>query len=123
MLSLQLLIWLFPTSNPGLAVRCSQAGSAGGWVLGMLCLCHHPFFLSTLPAPTPVTDIRTDKIEQKSVSLSWQEPGFPTTNSTEYEVKYYEKVGLWGHAQPLSMQHPKCFCVWPCSCCSQHPAA
>ncbi|KAI6073317.1 Ephrin type-A receptor 10 [Aix galericulata] len=44
-----------------------------------------------LAAPTPVTDIRTDKIEQKSISLSWQEPGFPTTNSTEYEVKYYEK--------------------------------
>ncbi|XP_063211895.1 ephrin type-A receptor 10 [Chroicocephalus ridibundus] len=44
-----------------------------------------------LAAPTPVTDIRTDKVEQKSVSLSWQEPGFPTPNGTEYEVKYYEK--------------------------------
>ncbi|XP_050182293.1 ephrin type-A receptor 10 [Myiozetetes cayanensis] len=42
-------------------------------------------------APTPVTDIRTDKVEQKSVSLSWQEPGFLTANGTEYEVKYYEK--------------------------------
>ncbi|NWQ82199.1 EPHA7 protein, partial [Columbina picui] len=42
-----------------------------------------------LTAPTPVTDIRTDKVEQKSVSLSWQEPGSP--NGTEYEVKYYEK--------------------------------
>ncbi|XP_074706864.1 ephrin type-A receptor 10 isoform X1 [Strix aluco] len=44
-----------------------------------------------LAAPTPVTDIRTDKVEQKSISLSWQEPGFPTPNGTEYEVKYYEK--------------------------------
>uniref|UniRef100_A0A8B9PN76 Ephrin type-A receptor 10 n=1 Tax=Apteryx owenii TaxID=8824 RepID=A0A8B9PN76_APTOW len=44
-----------------------------------------------LAAPTPVTGIRTDKIEQKSISLSWQEPGFPTTNNTEYEIKYYEK--------------------------------
>ncbi|XP_075029982.1 ephrin type-A receptor 10 [Calonectris borealis] len=44
-----------------------------------------------LTALTPVTDIRTDKVEQKSVSLSWQEPGSPTTNGTEYEVKYYEK--------------------------------
>ncbi|NXQ89817.1 EPHAA protein, partial [Nyctibius grandis] len=44
-----------------------------------------------LAAPTPVTDIRTDKVEQKSVSLSWQEPGFPAANGTEYEVKYYEK--------------------------------
>ncbi|XP_014114055.1 PREDICTED: ephrin type-A receptor 10, partial [Pseudopodoces humilis] len=42
-------------------------------------------------APTPVTDIRTDKVEQKSVSLSWQEPGFLTANGTEYEVKYFEK--------------------------------
>uniref|UniRef100_A0A674HS23 Ephrin type-A receptor 10 n=1 Tax=Taeniopygia guttata TaxID=59729 RepID=A0A674HS23_TAEGU len=41
--------------------------------------------------PTPVTDIRTDKVEQKSVSLSWQEPGFLTANGTEYEVKYFEK--------------------------------
>ncbi|XP_075293911.1 ephrin type-A receptor 10 [Opisthocomus hoazin] len=48
--------------------------------------------VSTGPAaPTPVTDIRTDRVEQKSVSLSWQEPGFPTANGTEYEVKYYEK--------------------------------
>ncbi|KAM8796199.1 ephrin type-A receptor 10 [Eudromia elegans] len=48
--------------------------------------------VSTGPAaPSPVTDVRTDRVEQKSVSLSWQEPGFPTTNSTEYEIKYYEK--------------------------------
>uniref|UniRef100_A0A672UZK0 Ephrin type-A receptor 10 n=1 Tax=Strigops habroptila TaxID=2489341 RepID=A0A672UZK0_STRHB len=44
-----------------------------------------------LAASNPITDIRTDKVEQKSISLSWQEPGFPTTNGTEYEVKYYEK--------------------------------
>ncbi|PKU43833.1 ephrin type-a receptor 10 [Limosa lapponica baueri] len=44
-----------------------------------------------LAAPTPITDIRTDKVEQKSVSLSWQEPGFLAPNGTEYEVKYYEK--------------------------------
>ncbi|XP_010222522.1 PREDICTED: ephrin type-A receptor 10 [Tinamus guttatus] len=44
-----------------------------------------------LAAPSPVTGIRTDRVEQKSVSLSWQEPGFLTTNSTEYEIKYYEK--------------------------------
>ncbi|XP_025050674.1 ephrin type-A receptor 10-like, partial [Alligator sinensis] len=42
-------------------------------------------------APSLVTDIRTDSIDQKSISLSWQEPGFPSTNNTEYEIKYYEK--------------------------------
>uniref|UniRef100_A0A8C8R8B8 Ephrin type-A receptor 10 n=1 Tax=Pelusios castaneus TaxID=367368 RepID=A0A8C8R8B8_9SAUR len=41
--------------------------------------------------PPLVTDIRTDKIEQKSISLSWQEPGFPSASNTEYEIKYYEK--------------------------------
>lgn len=59
--------------------------------------------LSAFPAPTPVTNIRTDKVEQKSVSLSWQEPGFPTANGTEYEVKYYEKVGSGTGSGP-----------WPC---------
>ncbi|NXD29044.1 EPHAA protein, partial [Spelaeornis formosus] len=48
-------------------------------------------FLSAFSVPTPVTDIRTDKVEQKSVSLSWQEPGFLPANGTEYEVKYFEK--------------------------------
>ncbi|NXM87802.1 EPHAA protein, partial [Oenanthe oenanthe] len=41
--------------------------------------------------PTPVTHIRTDRVEQKSISLSWQEPGVLTANGTEYEVKYFEK--------------------------------
>lgn len=55
-------------------------------------------FPSAFSAPTPVTNIRTDKVEQKSVSLSWQEPGSP--NGTEYEVKYYEKVGTGSGTAP-----------------------
>nr|XP_032652165.1 ephrin type-A receptor 10 isoform X3 [Chelonoidis abingdonii] len=46
---------------------------------------------TSLRAPALVADIRTDKIEQKSISLSWQEPGFPSASNTEYEIKYYEK--------------------------------
>ncbi|NWW33635.1 EPHAA protein, partial [Panurus biarmicus] len=46
-------------------------------------------FLSAFPGPAPITDIHTDKVEQKSVSLSWQEP--VPANGTEYEVKYFEK--------------------------------
>ncbi|XP_043945371.1 ephrin type-A receptor 7-like [Protopterus annectens] len=42
-------------------------------------------------APSLVTDISADKIEQKSISLSWQEPAYPSNNNTEYEIKYYEK--------------------------------
>ncbi|XP_029426764.1 ephrin type-A receptor 10 [Rhinatrema bivittatum] len=46
---------------------------------------------ASLSAPSLITDIRTDKIEQKSVTLSWHEPGYLSTNTTEYEIKYYEK--------------------------------
>ncbi|NXK65304.1 EPHAA protein, partial [Sylvietta virens] len=42
-------------------------------------------------APAPVTDIRTDGVGQRSVSLSWQEPALPAANGTEYEVRYFEK--------------------------------
>lgn len=92
-------------SAPGLLPGSPrQAGSAVGWLLGAcrdaLPQPSPPAFPSALPVPTPVTDIRTDKVEQKSISLSWQEPGFPT-NSTEYEVKYYEKVWLWEWNQHL----------------------
>nr|DBA33631.1 TPA: hypothetical protein GDO54_001283 [Pyxicephalus adspersus] len=38
-----------------------------------------------------ITDIRADKVDQKSITLSWQEPAFPFINNTEYEIKYYEK--------------------------------
>ncbi|XP_063275023.1 ephrin type-A receptor 10 isoform X2 [Prinia subflava] len=41
--------------------------------------------------PAAVTDIRTDGVGQRSVSLSWQEPALLAANSTEYEVKYFEK--------------------------------
>ncbi|CAM5167486.1 unnamed protein product [Eretmochelys imbricata] len=46
---------------------------------------------TSFTAPALVTDIHTDTIEQKSISLSWQEPGFPSASNTEYEIKYYEK--------------------------------
>ncbi|NXU59567.1 EPHAA protein, partial [Turnix velox] len=42
-------------------------------------------------ALSPITNIHMDKVERKSISLSWQEPAFSTPNGTEYEVKYYEK--------------------------------
>ncbi|KAE8624308.1 hypothetical protein XENTR_v10005908 [Xenopus tropicalis] len=38
-----------------------------------------------------ITDIRADKIDQKRITLSWQDPAFPFINNTEYEIKYYEK--------------------------------
>ncbi|NXR64740.1 EPHAA protein, partial [Rhadina sibilatrix] len=41
--------------------------------------------------PAPVTDIHADRVGQRSVSLSWQEPAFLGANGTDYEVKYFEK--------------------------------
>ncbi|XP_050788646.1 ephrin type-A receptor 7-like [Gopherus flavomarginatus] len=49
---------------------------------------------TSLRAPALIADIRTDKIEQKSISLSWQEPGFPSASNTGYEIKYFEKPRL-----------------------------
>ncbi|XP_069478754.1 ephrin type-A receptor 10 [Ambystoma mexicanum] len=46
---------------------------------------------TSLAEPSLITDIRTDKIEERSITLSWQEPGYPSANNTEYEIKYYEK--------------------------------
>ncbi|XP_044524713.1 ephrin type-A receptor 10 [Gracilinanus agilis] len=53
--------------------------------------------------------IHPDRVEPKSVSLSWEEPGFPGApgaNNTEYEIQYFEKSGrspvLW--AAPETVQ-------------------
>ncbi|XP_073936643.1 ephrin type-A receptor 10 isoform X4 [Castor canadensis] len=51
--------------------------------------------VSTGPgAPWEEDEIRRDRVEPQSVSLSWREPipaGAPKANSTEYEIRYYEK--------------------------------
>jgi hypothetical protein len=33
-----------------------------------------------------------ERVLQRSVELSWQEPEHPNGVITEYEIKYYEKV-------------------------------
>uniref|UniRef100_A0A670JV04 Ephrin type-A receptor 10 n=1 Tax=Podarcis muralis TaxID=64176 RepID=A0A670JV04_PODMU len=38
-----------------------------------------------------VTDIRAERIEQKSISLSWQEASALSANDTEYDISFYEK--------------------------------
>uniref|UniRef100_A0A3Q3WR77 receptor protein-tyrosine kinase n=1 Tax=Mola mola TaxID=94237 RepID=A0A3Q3WR77_MOLML len=37
------------------------------------------------------TELRAEKIEQKSITLVWREPSYPNSSRTGYEVKYYEK--------------------------------
>uniref|UniRef100_A0A1A7YZC9 receptor protein-tyrosine kinase n=1 Tax=Iconisemion striatum TaxID=60296 RepID=A0A1A7YZC9_9TELE len=46
---------------------------------------------TSVPAPSLISELRAEKIEQKSISLVWREPSHPNSSRTEYEVKYYEK--------------------------------
>uniref|UniRef100_A0A1A8H3V6 receptor protein-tyrosine kinase n=1 Tax=Nothobranchius korthausae TaxID=1143690 RepID=A0A1A8H3V6_9TELE len=46
---------------------------------------------TSIPAPSLISELRAEKIEQKSISLVWREPSHPNRSRTEYEVKYYEK--------------------------------
>ncbi|CAG11078.1 unnamed protein product, partial [Tetraodon nigroviridis] len=47
---------------------------------------------TNLPAPSLISELRAEKIEQKSITLVWREPSYPNSSRTEYEVKYFEKV-------------------------------
>ncbi|CAL9691778.1 unnamed protein product [Knipowitschia caucasica] len=42
-------------------------------------------------APSQVNEVVREKIQQRSVQLSWQEPHHPNGVIKEYEIKYYEK--------------------------------
>uniref|UniRef100_A0A8B9ZC29 receptor protein-tyrosine kinase n=1 Tax=Buteo japonicus TaxID=224669 RepID=A0A8B9ZC29_9AVES len=45
-------------------------------------------------APSLIGMVRKDWASQNSIALSWQEPDFPHGAILDYEIKYYEKVGL-----------------------------
>ncbi|KAL4649052.1 ephrin type-A receptor 7 isoform X1 [Arapaima gigas] len=42
-------------------------------------------------APSQVSEVIKESVQQRSVQLSWQEPEQPNGVITEYEIKYYEK--------------------------------
>ncbi|XP_028253439.1 ephrin type-A receptor 7 [Parambassis ranga] len=42
-------------------------------------------------APSQVSKVIKEKVQQRSIQLSWQEPHQPNGVITEYEIKYYEK--------------------------------
>ncbi|XP_038827415.1 ephrin type-A receptor 7-like [Salvelinus namaycush] len=46
---------------------------------------------TSVPAPSLVSELRAEKIEQRSLTLVWREPSYPNNSRTEYEIKYYEK--------------------------------
>ncbi|XP_035249847.1 ephrin type-A receptor 7-like isoform X2 [Anguilla anguilla] len=45
----------------------------------------------TQAAPSQVSELIKERVQQRSVQLSWQEPEHPNGIVTEYEIKYYEK--------------------------------
>uniref|UniRef100_A0A8C4EJA6 Ephrin type-A receptor 7 n=1 Tax=Dicentrarchus labrax TaxID=13489 RepID=A0A8C4EJA6_DICLA len=42
-------------------------------------------------SPSQVSEVIKEKVQQRSIQLSWQEPHQPNGVITEYEIKYYEK--------------------------------
>ncbi|XP_013855242.1 ephrin type-A receptor 7 [Austrofundulus limnaeus] len=46
---------------------------------------------TSLPAPSLISELRAEKIEQKSITLVWREPSYPNHSRTDYEIKYFEK--------------------------------
>ncbi|XP_051781618.1 ephrin type-A receptor 7 isoform X2 [Erpetoichthys calabaricus] len=42
-------------------------------------------------APSQVSEVVKERVLQRSIELSWQEPEHPNGVITEYEIKYYEK--------------------------------
>lgn len=62
----------------------------------------HPalFSLFLSAAPSLISELRAEKIEQKSITLVWRQPSYPNSSRTEYEVKYYEKVNPPLHQTP-----------------------
>ncbi|XP_059837378.1 ephrin type-A receptor 7 isoform X8 [Hypanus sabinus] len=42
-------------------------------------------------APSQVSGVMKDSVQQRTVNLSWKEPDHPNGVITEYEIKYYEK--------------------------------
>lgn len=59
------------------------------WNKGLILVVH--VVLSA--APSMVGEVVKEKVQQRSIQLSWQEPRQLNGAITEYEIKYYKKVG------------------------------
>uniref|UniRef100_A0A665W0H0 Ephrin type-A receptor 7 n=1 Tax=Echeneis naucrates TaxID=173247 RepID=A0A665W0H0_ECHNA len=53
-------------------------------------------------APSQVSEVIKEKVQQRSVQLSWQEPQQPNGVITEYEIKYYEKNRIYSTVRSKS---------------------
>ncbi|XP_060093271.1 ephrin type-A receptor 7 isoform X3 [Heteronotia binoei] len=72
-------------------MHCSAEGE---WLVPIgKCICKAGFQQKgdTCEPPSQVSGVMKEKVLQRSVELSWQEPEHPNGVITEYEIKYYEK--------------------------------
>uniref|UniRef100_A0A671UBR6 Ephrin type-A receptor 7 n=1 Tax=Sparus aurata TaxID=8175 RepID=A0A671UBR6_SPAAU len=53
-------------------------------------------------APSQVSEVIKEKVQQRSIQLSWQEPHQPNGVITEYEIKYYEKDRIYSTVRSKS---------------------
>lgn len=56
--------------------------------------------------------VRKDWASQNSIALSWQEPDFPPGAILDYEIKYYEKVGLTYSITQTQILKSNMFCIF-----------
>uniref|UniRef100_A0AAY4D066 receptor protein-tyrosine kinase n=1 Tax=Denticeps clupeoides TaxID=299321 RepID=A0AAY4D066_9TELE len=70
-------------------MHCSAEGE---WLVPIgKCICKAGFHQKGDASPSQVSELIKEKVQQRSVQLSWQEPEQPNGVITEYEIKYYEK--------------------------------
>uniref|UniRef100_A0AAQ5Y5R7 receptor protein-tyrosine kinase n=1 Tax=Amphiprion ocellaris TaxID=80972 RepID=A0AAQ5Y5R7_AMPOC len=70
-------------------MHCSAEGE---WLVPIgKCICKAGFHQKGDASPSQVSEVIKEKVQQRSIQLSWQEPQQPNGVITEYEIKYYEK--------------------------------
>ncbi|XP_058163140.1 ephrin type-A receptor 7 isoform X7 [Dasypus novemcinctus] len=72
-------------------MHCSAEGE---WLVPIgKCICKAGYQQKgdTCEPPSQVSGVMKERVLQRSVELSWQEPEHPNGVITEYEIKYYEK--------------------------------
>ncbi|XP_048387130.1 ephrin type-A receptor 7 isoform X5 [Stegostoma tigrinum] len=78
------------TENPP-KMHCSAEGE---WLVPIgKCICKAGFQQrgDECEAPSQVSGVVKDRVQQRTVNLSWKEPEHPNGVITAYEIKYYEK--------------------------------
>ncbi|XP_074982687.1 ephrin type-A receptor 7 isoform X5 [Caretta caretta] len=73
-------------------MHCSAEGE---WLVPIgKCICKAGYQQKgdTCEPPSQVSEVMKERVLQRSVELSWQEPEHPNGVITEYEIKYYEKA-------------------------------